>query len=84
MKLTPAWLLRNGFLLKEGIFENIVLPYYCRNSVCLFFNGSPPENTFLLGYGFVFDGKYYCATFQWIDTVEPLEVAYPILTGKNL
>jgi hypothetical protein len=53
LPINDTWLLKNGFVKNEPVFENIKLPYWVRNTVCLFFNeGSQPADTFLIGLGF--------------------------------
>ena len=83
--LTSEWLLKFGFEKKpKNTFKNIALPYYCLNGVCLFFNESPPDNTYLIGYGFNHGSDYYVATARWIDSVHELQNYYYALTGEEL
>jgi len=84
--LDESWLVKFGFTKRKSKFENIVLDYWVHECVCLFFNESPPEDTYLIGYGFTFDGKYYASTFnnQWITEVHTLQNLYFALTGEEL
>lgn len=83
--LTSEWLLKFGFEKKpKNTFKNIVLPYYCLNGVCLFFNESPPDNTYLMGYGFNHGSDYYVATARWVDSAHELQNYYYALTGEEL
>ena len=66
----------------NGKFENIKLKYYAKNSVLLFYNDSPPYNTYFIGYGFMFNGKYYASTFRWISDPKDLKGIYESITGK--
>lgn len=83
--LTSEWLLKFGFEERpKNTFKNIALPYYCLNGVCLFFNESPPDNTYLMGYGFNHSSDYYVATARWVDSVHELQNYYYALTGEEL
>lgn len=83
--LTSERLLKFGFTeVDTPTFENIKLKYYCKNAVCLFFNGSPPENTYLTGHGFNVGRDYYASTAKWIDSVHELQNYYYALTGEEL
>lgn len=83
--LTSEWLLKFGFTkVNTHSFENIKLKYYCKDAVCLFFNGSPPENTYLTGHGFNLGMEYYASTAKWIDSVHELMNYYYAITGKEL
>lgn len=75
-----------GFEYVESGIENIKMPYYAKDAVVLFYNPPPslPKNTYYIGFGFSYDGKYYAATFKWINKVEQLRVIYEATTGKKL
>lgn len=68
----------------KGKFENIKLKYFVKNGVSLFYNDSPPNNTYFVGYGFMFDGKYYASTFRWISDPKDLKEIYESITGKPI
>lgn len=87
-KLTPQIIQDKGFnLIEKRIFENIDIPYYVNNSLCLFFNEPYKHgDSFLVGIGDQKMDKYYAVTFRWIDTVEQLDQiieAYNILKGDS-
>lgn len=83
--LTEQWLLMFGFTKHEGnVLKNINLPYWALDAVCLFFNGSPPENTYLIGIGFNVGSDCYAATTRWINTVHDLQNFYYQAKGTEL
>ena len=82
--LDESWLLRFGFTKCESGFDNIDLPYWVKNGVCLFYNESPPENTYLIGQGFSYENLYYAARNRWIDSVHELMNIYFAITGEEL
>lgn len=77
-------------LCKPKFFENIDLPYYAKDNVLLFFNNSPPNDTFLVGHGFMHKGKYdegvkyYASTMRWINKPKELEEFYSVITGNGI
>jgi hypothetical protein len=89
IELSNELLISLGFtLITGGSFENIKMPYFCKDAVLLFFNESRTEheyNSFLIGYGFNdFSGKYYAARFKWIKSLGELEAIYNSITNKKL
>lgn len=84
--LTEEWLIRFGFVKHDqGLFENIQMSYWAKDAVLLFFNGSLPENTYLLGFGFNdINQKYYAATMCWINSVHELQNAYHSMKQKDI
>ncbi len=83
--LTENWLTDFGFELKKvSQFQNINLPYWVENGVCLFFNSSPPKNTYLIGTGFNHLNKYYADTRYWIDSVHELQMFFEHATREKL
>lgn len=84
--LTEEWLIKFGFqkVEKEDNFDNINLKYWAKDGLLLFFNDSPPYNTYLAGWGCMRNGKYYVATGQWIDTVHQLQNQYHAFRGTEL
>lgn len=80
-----AYLLKAGFeLCDSNAFENCALPYYAKDAVLLFFNSSPPDDTYLVGYGLLNKDKYYAATFRWVDKIEEVNEIYKAVTGRDL
>lgn len=86
IELSEEWLLKLGFKKKEeSIFENIKMPYWVHEAVCLFFNEGAYETSYLAGYGFTtFNGIYTACTFRWIENVHTLQNIFSSLTGKEL
>jgi hypothetical protein len=84
--LTKEWLLRLDFnLVEESPFPLIKLPYYVKNGICLFFNESPPENTWLIGWADKrFDNGYQVTTGRWIHYVHELQNIHFAITGNEL
>ena len=82
--LTSEWLLKFGFKKSEPAFDNIELPYWVKKGVCLFFNSSPPENTYLIGQGYSYENIYYAARIRWIYNVHELQNIYYALTSEEL
>jgi len=81
VELTEERLEKWDFKKMPPLFENISLPYWVKDSVCLFFNESPPENTYLTGYGFTHKGVYYAATQEWIKYAHEIQNFY--FTNRN-
>ena len=70
---------------KFELFEN--MSYWVKNSVCLFYN--TPVNTdwqdsFLVGYAEMRQGKHVAVAFRWIDSVEELTQIYESITRKKI
>ena len=83
--LTEEWLIKFGFKKHKGnVFENIILPYWVKNSVLMFFNIGQEEYSWKIGLGEMHAGKYIAVTFRWINEVHTLQNIYRILTGKEL
>lgn len=83
--LSKKYLLSKGFKLHKGnSFINCILPYYAKDAVLLFFNDSPPENIYLIGYRISEKEGYYAANFRWIDKPKQLEEIYKAIIGKKL
>ncbi len=83
--LTEDWLIKLGFEKREeSPFEECKLPHFVKNRIFLFFNSSPPEETYLVGWGDHRFGKYSLVTGDWINSVDRLQNIYHALTGKEL
>lgn len=88
--LTEEWLLKFGFEKHDGNqFKNNTLAYWVKDGVCLFFNESPPENTYLICMGdFISDfkggGEYVAIGRNWITCVHTLQNFFYANTGKEL
>jgi len=87
--LTEEWLLRFGFLkMSRGWIENVNNPYWAKKSVLLFYTETPPENTYLGGFGFTHScdhaSHHIAATFKWINYVHQLQNLYFVLTSEEL
>jgi hypothetical protein len=84
--LTEDWLKKFGFKkIEESPFtEDISLKYWVNNRVCLFFNESPPEDTWLIGWADQRFGKYSVVTGRWIHHVHELMNIHFALTGEEL
>ena len=85
IELTEEWLLKFKFK-NVGIWEEF-MPYYVKDGVLLFFNEHRTEyelSDYLSGYGEMRQGKYYCTTFKWINSVHQLQNLYFALTGEEL
>lgn len=77
IELSEEWLDRAGFKkLEGGNIVNCSLPYWAKDALLLFFNESPPYNTYLVGYGFNIGDQYYAATHRWINSVHELQNVY--------
>jgi hypothetical protein len=55
----------------ENTILNISLAYRVKNCICLFYN-DPFSGSWLIGHGYMYDGKYYATTFRWITKKEDL------------
>lgn len=65
-------------------FDNIGMPYYVKNSILLFYNTPIQlgmENSFMVGYGEMRQGKCYAVSFRWIKTLEDLTPIYESITN---
>lgn len=83
--LTKNRLLRYGFTKhEESSFENIKLSYWAKDCVLLFFNETPPINTYLIGYGFNIGDRYYASTSRWISSEHELQNYYHCNRGIDL
>jgi hypothetical protein len=83
--LTEDWLIRFGFeKLPGGNIVNCSLPYWAKDALLLFFNESPPYNTYLIGYGFNIADQYYAATHRWINSVHELQNVYKEYRNSEL
>lgn len=80
--LTPEWLERFGFeKINESPFKNYKMPYWVKNGIVLFFNESPPDNTYFACIAdFVSDfnggGEYIAIGRRWIDQVHLVQNFY--------
>lgn len=82
--ITKEYLESMGFEYNEkSSFENINIQCYAKDAILLFFNTSN-DNTFLIGHGEYFFGKYYINTFRWIYSKEELHDIYRAVKGKEL
>jgi hypothetical protein len=79
----------------DGVIENITLPYYVNDGVCLFYNKHDHEQEFIKtrwlgGYIFTYQkiinepSKYYAATFYWMDRMVELDNLYKGITGRDI
>ena len=85
IELTEGWLKKAGFNKMPGnTFQNINLPYWCKESVLLFFNTGQEEYSFKIGYGEIVEGKYFAATFRWINKIHILQNIFYDITSKEL
>lgn len=85
IELTEGWLKKAGFNKMPGnTFQNINLPYWCKESVLLFFNTGQEEYSFKIGYGEIVEGKYFAATFRWINKLHILQNIFYDITSKEL
>lgn len=87
-KLSKAVLESLGFTHRgkdECEFVNINMPYWVKNSVCLFYNEQGGEPThYLLGFGFMHKGQYFAADIRWLTSFQDVCGAYKALTGKEM
>lgn len=86
IELSEEWLSdKAGFkLIENPEIENVKLKYWAKDALLLFFNESAPFNTYLVGYGFTHEGKYYAATHRWISKVHELQNVYREYRGNEL
>lgn len=83
--LTEENLIKLGFKkCGKSPFENLELDYWAKDAVLLFYNSSPPYNTYKAGYGEMRWGKYYAVTFRWINKVYQAKEIYEAITGEEL
>ena len=67
------------------LFEN--MSYWVKNSICLFYNtpiNTDWQDSFLVGYAEMRQGKYVAVAFRWIDSVEELTQIYESITRKKI
>jgi hypothetical protein len=67
----------------ENTILNISLAYRVKNCICLFYN-EPFAGSWLIGHGYMYDGKYYATTFRWITKKEDLVKIYESIIGKSI
>lgn len=68
---------------KFELFEE--MSYWVKNSICLFYNtpiSKDHQDSFLVGYAEIRQGKYVAVGFRWIDSVEELTQIYESITRK--
>jgi len=68
---------------KFELFEG--MSYWVKNSICLFYNtpiSKDHQDSFLVGYAEMRQGKYVAVGFRWIDSVEELTQIYESITRK--
>lgn len=88
--LTEDWLLKFGFeRVMKSEFKTHQMPYWAKDGVLLFYNESPPFNTYLACYGewisdFKGGGEYICTGKRWIEYVHQLQNLYNALTENEL
>lgn len=86
--LSAKFLESKGFkLIESKPFDNFNMPYYVKDSVILFFNEPVTDwnkNSFLVGYGEMYDGKYFAVGFRWINNQEDLLEIYKSVTGNKI
>lgn len=84
--LTEEWLVRFGFSLIETDipFERPKMKYWVNDGICLFFNESPPDNTWLVGFADCYFGKYSVVTTDWIYYVHTIQNIYHATKGREL
>ena len=86
-KITTEYLSENGFRQNPATFEDLMMPYYVKEGVCLFYNDSRlpnEEHNYLIGYAEMRMGKYYATTFRWISDQEQFETIFLAIQGRNL
>jgi hypothetical protein len=84
--ITIDWLTLNKFkLIESHPFEDITMPYYVRESILLFFNTPLTEynNSYLIGYAEMRQGKYKAVTFRWVSEQEDVIKIYEAITGDK-
>ena len=67
------------------LFEN--MSYWVKNSICLFYNtpiNTDWQDSFLVGYAEMRQGKYVAVAFRWIDSIEELTQIYESITRKKI
>lgn len=90
IELTSDWLDKFGFeKISLPQFKNIKLNYWAKDAVLLFYNESPPYNTYLIGVGdyisnFDGTGEYIAITKRWITNVHDLQNWFYQWTGREL
>jgi hypothetical protein len=67
------------------LYDN--LHYWIKNGICLFYNTPVKTNyqeSFLIGYAQMRQGKYIATTFKWINSEEQLTQIYEAIIGKKI
>ena len=85
--LYPTLLTELGFKHNKSLFENHNMPYYVKNSICLWYNTPIQlgmESSYLIGYAEMRAGKYYAVSFRWITKLKELTKIYEAITDKNI
>ena len=70
---------------KFDLYEK--LHYWVKNGICLFYNTpvkTDYQESFLIGYAEIRQGKYIATTFKWIDSEEQLTQIYEAIIGKKI
>jgi hypothetical protein len=83
--ITQGYLLKYGFsLIEESPFQDMKMKYWVKEGLCLFFNESPPFNTYLVGFADQRFGKYSIVTGEWIKYVHTLQNTFYAFRGKEM
>lgn len=73
-ELNEEYLLKQGFQrLQDSVFDDINLRYYVRNGFCLFSNEQEGNDSLLIGFAGMTNGKYKVVTHKWIHFIEELK-----------
>lgn len=86
IELTPEWLIKFGFEKRHSDWSpfEIKMNYWVHECLCLFYNESPPKNTYLVGYADLRMGVYSVVTHRWINTVHDLQNIFHSFRGREL
>ena len=85
--LSPKLLIELGFKHNKPFFKNHNMPYYVKNSICLWYNAPIQlgmESSYMIGYAEMRGGKYYSVSFKWINTLKELTKIYEAITDKKI
>jgi hypothetical protein len=72
----------------ENTFKDLVLPYFAKDAVLIFFNKLEIEwqvnRSFLVGYGDMRSGNYHVVTFRWVTKLSELKEIFKAIKGIEL